>query len=146
MNPSHLSGSRLVIHVPQTINLKRAAKKPLNVACHSPSEPYDFQAIKCNKIDSNYSRNFNKIRTFCIFVIASKSYGSVGLLKAVSKSLFGTLFTFIVWGTWITNTEPLRWNGSLMTQRMQQSKKQSFFRAAIFWHKMKKKVEVTRIF
>ena len=136
-----------MIHVPQTINLKRAAKKLLNIACHSRAEPYDFQTIKCNKIDSNYSRNVYKIRTFCISIIASKPYGSVRLWQAVFKSLFGALFTFIVWGTWITNLEPLKWDGFAMTQWMQQSKKQSFFPAAIFWHKMKKKkVDVTRIF
>ena len=33
-----------------------------------------------------------------------------------------------------------------MTQRMQQSKKQSFFPAAIFWHKMKKKWKLPEYF
>ena len=124
-----MSGSRLVIHVPQTINVKRAPNKLLDTACYSPIEPYGFQAMKCKKIDSNYSRKYDKIRTFWIFIIASKSYGTVGLWQAVSKSLFGALFTFIVWGTWITNLEPLKWDGSLMTQRMRQGKKQSFFHA-----------------
>ena len=114
-DPSHLSGSRLVIHVPQTINVKRAPNKLLDTACYSPIEPYGFQAMKCKKIDSNYSRKYDKIRTFWIFIIASKSYGSVGLWQAVSKSLLGALFTFIVWGTWMTNLEPLKWDGSLMT-------------------------------
>ena len=117
--------------------LNKLHRKPLktgfgidkDTACYSPIEPYGFQAMKCKKIDSNYSRKYDKIRTFWIFIIASKSYGSVGLWQAVSKSLLGALFTFIVWGTWITNLEPLKWDGSLMTQRMRQGKKQSFFHA-----------------
>ena len=44
-DPSHLSGSRLVIHVPQTINVKRAPNKLLNTSCHSPTMPYGFEAI-----------------------------------------------------------------------------------------------------
>ena len=63
-DPSHLSGSRLVIHVPQTINVKRAPNKLLDTACYSPIEPYGFQAMKCEKIDSNYSRNITKFAHF----------------------------------------------------------------------------------
>ena len=63
-DPSHLSGSRLVIHVPQTINVKRAPNKLLDTACYSPIEPYGFQAMKCKKIDSNYSRNITEFAHF----------------------------------------------------------------------------------